>query len=209
MFPHKRHGAAGNHGVELGPGAGRFPRRSLTTTPRSYDEAVDVVEFGALSAAQRAELEGDEEDPFDADGSELCWRGKDRHVGLQDQDGRLVASAGFVLAEIEVAGGPPTPVVGIGGVIVAAPYRGQGLANRIIGEALRHASTLGPAIAILFCHRNRAGLYHRHQFTEIPPPVTVEQPDGCFEMPQVAMWRAIRAGCSLPCGKVKLLGLPF
>ncbi len=170
---------------------------------------VRVVEFGGLSDAQRAELEGDEEDPFDARGTQLSWRGKDHHVGLQDEDGRLVASTGLLLAEIRVDGGVATPVVGIGGVIVAAPYRGQGLANRIIGEALRHASRLGPGIAILFCHRNRSGLYLRHQFTEILPPVLVEQPQGWVEMPQVAMWRALRAGCSLPRGKVKLLGLPF
>lgn len=170
---------------------------------------MEVIEFGGLSDAQRAELEGDEEDPFDARGTLLQWRAKDRHVGLQDPDGRLIASTGLVLAEIAVDDGPPTPVVGIGGVIVTARHRGKGVANRVIEEALRHASTLGPGLAILFCHRNRAGLYVRHRFTEIPPPVTVEQPHGFVEMPQVAMWRSIRKGCSLPQGQVKLLSLPF
>jgi GNAT superfamily N-acetyltransferase len=170
---------------------------------------VEVVEFGALNDGQRAELEGNEEDPFDARGTRLMWRAKDRHVGLQDGDGRLVASTGLVLAEIEVGDGPPTPVVGFGGVIVTAHRRGQGLANRVIGEALRLASTLGPALAILFCHRDRAGLYERHRFTEIPPPVMVQQPDGFVEMPQVAMWRPIRDGGTLSPGRVKLLSLPF
>ncbi len=170
---------------------------------------MEVVEFGALTESRRAELEGDEEDPFDARGTQLCWRAKDRHVALQDRDGRLVASSGLLLTEIQVDDGPPTPVVGIGGVIVAAPYRGRGLANRIIEATLQRAATLGPALAILFCHRDRAGLYERHRFAEIPPPVMVQQPDGCVEIPQVAMWRAIRDGGSLPPGRVKLNSLPF
>jgi predicted GNAT family N-acyltransferase len=170
---------------------------------------VELVEFGALTESQRAELEGDEEDPFDTRGTQLWWRAKDRHVALQDPDGRLIASAGLVLAEIQVDDGGVTPVVGIGGVIVAARCRGRGLANRIIDEALRRASTLGPPLALLFCHRDRAGLYERHRFAEITPPVIVQQPDGFAPIPQVAMWRAIRAGASLPPGQVKLNSLPF
>jgi predicted GNAT family N-acyltransferase len=170
---------------------------------------VDVVEFGGLTDAYRAELEGDEDDPFDARGTDLSWRRKDRHVALRGVDGRLVASAGLLLAELQVADGPTTPVVGIGGVFVKAAHRGQGLGDRVIVEALRRAATLGPDIAILFCHRNRAGLYVRHEFVEIPPPVLVQQPDGFVEIPQVAMWRTLRDGASLSAGRVKLLSLPF
>jgi GNAT superfamily N-acetyltransferase len=101
------------------------------------------------------------------------------------------------------------PVVGVGGVIVAAPHRGQGLATRVIVEALRRAATLGPDVAMLFCHRDRVGLYRRHQFVEIFPPVFVDQPGGLIEMPMVAMWRTIRAGVELPAGRVVVCGLPF
>jgi predicted GNAT family N-acyltransferase len=167
------------------------------------------VEFGRLDDRRRAELEGNEVDPFDAAGNELRWRSKDRHVALRDPDGRLVASAGLVVADVQVAQGALFPVVGIGGVIVAAPHRGKGLANRVIVEALRRAATLGPSIAMLFCHRDRAGLYLRHQFVEISPPVFVEQPGGLVEMPMVAMWRAIRAGAELPSGRVIVRSLPF
>ena len=79
----------------------------------------------------------------------------------------------------------------------------------MVVEALRRAATLGPALAILFCHRDRAGLYLRHEFAEIPPPVLVQQPGGFAEIPQVAMWRALREGASLSPGKVRLLSLPF
>jgi predicted GNAT family N-acyltransferase len=171
---------------------------------------MEVVEFGALTEAYRAELEGDEEDPFDVRGTELRWRRKDRHVALRGDDGRLVASTGLLVAEIQVGDGPPIPVVGIGGVIVAAAHRGQGLADRVVTEALRRAAAMGPDLAILFCHRDRAGLYLRHLFSEIEPPVLVQQPDGFAEIPQVAMWRTLREGASLPpAGQVRLLSLPF
>ncbi len=168
-----------------------------------------VVEFGALTDAYRAELEGDEDDPFDGRDIPLVFRPKDRHVALRGPDGRLVASTGLLLAEIQVDEGPVIPVVGIGGVFVVARCRGQGLSTRVIVEALRRAATLGPDIVILFCHRNRAGLYVRHEFVEIPPPVLVEQPGGFVEVPQVAMWRTLHDGASLPPGQVKLLSFPF
>lgn len=170
---------------------------------------MEVIEFGPLTDAYRAELEGDEIDPFDARRTELRWRRKERHVALRGDDGRLVASTGLLLAEIQVGDGPVTPVVGIGGVFVAAAHRGQGLANRVIVEALRRAAALGPDLVILFCHRDRAGLYVRHQFAEIAPPVLVQQPEGFVEIPQVAMWRALHNRATLPAGQVKLLSLPF
>ena len=174
-----------------------------------YDGPMEVVEFGRLSDAQRAELEGDEEDPFDSAGNTLRWRPKDRHVALRADDGRLVASAGLVLAEVEVGGTGPIPIVGIGGVLVSAACRGRGLGNRVITEILDRAASTGRELALLFCHRNRAGLYERHAFAEVPPPVLVEQPGGPVEMSMVTMWRALREDRKLPEGKLVLRGLPF
>ena len=170
---------------------------------------MDVVRFGRLNDAQRAELEGDEVDPFDAAGSTLRWRGKDHHVALRAPDGRLVASAGLLVADAQIGDRAVVPLVGIGGVFVSAAHRGQGLAERVIVEALRFAATLGPDVAVLFCHSDRAGLYDRHGFVEIDPPVFVQQPNGFVEVPQVAMWRAIRDGALLPDGQVTLRSLPF
>ncbi len=170
---------------------------------------MDVVEFGPLTDGLRAELEGDEEDPFDAAGNTLRWRPKDRHVALRGDDGHLVASAGLVLTEVQVDDGEPIPVVGIGGVFVAQANRGQGLGRRVITEVLARAAELGPDLALLFCHRNRAGLYERHDFVEVPPPVLVEQRDGRVEIPMVTMWRALREGAELPPGRMALLSRPF
>ena len=168
-----------------------------------------MVEFGRLTEDIRAELEGNEKDPFDAAGNTLQWRPKDRHIALRGGDGRLVASAGLVLAEIQVGDGPPIAVVGIGGVLVSQAHRGAGLGRRVIVEVLARAATLGPELALLFCHRNRAGLYERHDFMEAPTPVLVEQPEGRVELPMVTMWRPLRDGAELPAGRLVLLGLPF
>lgn len=170
---------------------------------------MDVVEFGPLTDTVRAELEGDEEDPFDAAGNTLQWRPKARHVALRHEDGQLVASAGLVLAEVQVDDGEPIPVVGIGGVIVSQPYRGQGLGRRVITEVVARAATMGPDLALLFCHPDRAALYERHDFARVPPPVLVEQPDGRVEIPMVTMWRPLREGSALPAGQVVLRSLPF
>ena len=176
---------------------------------RAYDEPVDVLELGRLSDSQRAELQAGEDDPFDAAGNTLHWRAKDRHVVLRQPDGRLVASAGLVLGDLQVADRPKMPFAGIGGVFVSAPYRGQGLGDQVIIEALRRAATLGPEVVLLFCHRDRAGLYERHGFTEIDPLVLVQQPDGLVAVPLVAMWRATGEDVTLPSGQVTVHSLPF
>ena len=172
---------------------------------------MDVIEFGELRPAQRTELEGDELDPFESArlATPLVWRPKDRHVALCAEDGKLVASVGLVLAEVAIGDRSVIPVIGIGGVIVAASHRGQGLSTRVITEALNRATELGPSVALLFCHRDRVGLYARHGFFELPPPVRVQQPSGLIEMPMVSMWRPLRAGANLDRGPVTLRGLPF
>jgi GNAT superfamily N-acetyltransferase len=172
-------------------------------------DALEVVVFGPLSESQRAELEAGEEDPFDGAGNTLAFRPKDQHVALREADGRLVASTGFVLADLTVDDGPGVPFVGIGGVFVTAERRGQGLGKRILEEALRFAGTLGPDFALLFCHRDRSGLYLRHGFTEVEPPVLVEQPSGHAEIPLVTMWRPVGKGATPPPGRVSVRTLPF
>ena len=170
---------------------------------------LEVVELGRLTESQRAELVAAEEDPFDAAGNTLRWRRKDRHVALRRSDGRLVASAGLVLGELQAEDEARHAFVGIGGVFVTARYRGRGLGRRIVSEALRHARTLGPEIALLFCHRDRAALYERHGFVKVEPPVLVEQPGGYAEVSLVTMWRTLRRAPALPPGGLTIHSLPF
>ncbi len=167
-----------------------------------------LVDFGDLTTADRAELEGDESDPFDTAAATLQFRPKERHVGLRDQSGRLVASTGMTLADVEVDG-VRFPVVGLGGVIVNAEHRGRGLARRVVGAALDRARSMGPDFIVLFCHPNRIGLYSRLGFARLPEPVLVKQPVGYAAMTQRTMWQALRPSASWPSGRTVIHTLPF
>jgi predicted N-acetyltransferase YhbS len=169
---------------------------------------MEVVEFGRLTDAQRAELEGDEHDPFDAEGTTLRFRPKDHHVALRDDRGRLIASAGLLTTEVEVAREHFT-AVGLGGAIVNAECRGRGLARRVVQESLDRARTMGPAFVILFCHGDRVGLYERLGFSKVGSPVSVRQPDGFADMPQHMMWYPLHPQASWPTGIVIVHDLPF
>jgi predicted N-acetyltransferase YhbS len=169
---------------------------------------VELVEFGRLTPEIRADLEGDEDDPFDSRGITLVYRPKEQHVALRGESGRIVASTGMVVVDVTVAE-TRFPVVGIGGVIVSAAQRGRGLSRDVLTAALDRAAALGPAFALLFCHDDRAGLYERFGFSTVPPPVLVEQPDGIREVPQRTMVRPLRDGATWPAGPVRVLSLPF
>jgi predicted N-acetyltransferase YhbS len=170
---------------------------------------VELVEFGRLTDQARADVEGDEPDPFDAAGNTLTYRAKDRHVALRGEDGHIVASTGMLEIDVEVAA-DRFGAVGIGGVIVNARHRGRGLARELVGAALDRARTLGPRFALLFCHQDRAGLYERLGFAYVTAAVTVQQPCGrSAEMPQRTMWRALAPGATWPDGPVSVLSLPF
>ena len=69
------------------------------------DGALTVIEFGDLSHRRRAQLWGDDPDPYDMAGDTLQWQPKRRHVGLQNGDGHLVASAGLVTTQLRAADG--------------------------------------------------------------------------------------------------------
>ena len=167
-----------------------------------------MVEFGSLTDEHRRALEGDELDPFDTAGIELRFRPKDRHVGLRNESGLLVASTGMIVVDVEVEG-RRFPVVGLGGVIVSAPYRGRGLARQVVDAALAVARSLGPQFAILFCHESRAGLYRKLGFVELAGDVRVQQPNGYEPMTQQAMWIALNEQGTWPSGEVIVHSLPF
>jgi GNAT superfamily N-acetyltransferase len=170
---------------------------------------VQLVRFGRLPSELWNELVAGEEDPFEHGDSQIEWRRKEHHVVLRDDAGAPVASAGLVVAEVD-AGGGSFAVVGIGGVIVAQRFRGQGHARTLLAAAIEDAGRLGPELAMLFALPSRAGLYRKLGFAEIDVPVRVQQPGGPVTMdPELGMWRALRPGATWPCGPVSLLGPPF
>jgi predicted N-acetyltransferase YhbS len=169
---------------------------------------MEIVEFEHMTTGRRDELEGDEDDPFDAAEATLRFQRKERHVGLRTESGRLVASAGMLIVEVDVAG-ERFRVVGLGGVIVNAAHRRRGLARTVVGEAIARARTLGPRFMILFCHDNRQGLYRRLGFEEVERPVMVQQPEAYVEMPMTTMRRALATDANWPDGRLAVHGLPF
>jgi predicted GNAT family N-acyltransferase len=168
-----------------------------------------LVDLGGLTEEQYAELVGDEEDPWGAASIPLQWRPKDRHVAVCDGDGKLVAAAGLVVVRVQFGGQQPIAVVGIGGVIVAAPHRRRGLGCQVISAVVRRAHDMGPDLAMLFCRPALVELYRQHGFDEVPGPVLVDQPSGVVEMPCVTMWRPLKPDANFAAGAVKLHGLPF
>jgi predicted N-acetyltransferase YhbS len=170
---------------------------------------MEPVEFGLLTEEQREQLEGDERDPWDAARvPPMEWRAKDQHVGLRDERGRLVANAGLLVVEVEVAG-RHFDVVGLGGVIVNQRHRGSGLSLRVLEAALAKAAALGPDFVLLFCHDDRMGLYRRLGFDEVLNQVFVRSNGGQVAMPMRTMWRPLRPGARWPDGRVAVQSRPF
>jgi predicted GNAT family N-acyltransferase len=167
---------------------------------------MELVELpGDHSEAERAQLADGEHDAYElADLVLPPGRSKDRRYALRDEDGRLIASAGVLRADVEVAGAV-FGVVGIGGVIVTRSRRGQGLFRRVMEPALAAAAREGPDFALLFCLRKNAPLYAKLGFHTIPDPVTSTG----IVIPLETMWRPLTTGAQWPPGPVTLLGPMF
>lgn len=147
-------------------------------------------------------------DPFEVGDVSLQFRPKDRHVALQDGDGSVVASTGWVVVEAEVAG-ERFAVLGIGGVIVRTEFRRRGLAREVVEAAIARARAPEARFALLFSRPDRAKLYERLGFREVAGDVLVEQPDGQAVMSLETMWRPLRPGEIWPEGALVVHSLPF
>jgi GNAT superfamily N-acetyltransferase len=170
---------------------------------------MDVIEIAAPSAAEQAALIDGEREPWGPLGERLRWREKDRRVGIRAGDGRLLATAGAVLAEVSIERRGRFQVVGLGGLFVTRRARGTGLLERLVGPLIEIAAAMGPEVAMLFCRPELVERYRDHGFVEIAAPVWVDQPEGRVEMPLCSMWRALRDGAGWPPGRVDVHGLPF
>ncbi|MGW2249668.1 GNAT family N-acetyltransferase [Kitasatospora sp. NPDC001660] len=170
---------------------------------------VEAVRLSEYTRADQDEILGPGDDPFGVARTGLAFRPKDVHFGVRAADGRLVAHTGLLPLPLTV-GDVDVEAVGVGGVAVAADRRGGGLARAVVGAALDHARTLGPAYALLFCRPPLVGLYERLGFREVPGEVTVEQPGGRLAvMPLHTMWAPLREGADWPEGAVRLWSLPM
>ena len=166
---------------------------------------MELVELpGDHSDAERAQLIDGEQDAYELAALVLPpGQPKDRRFALRDE-GRLVASAGILRAEV-VVGTEHFPVIGIGGVIVTRSRRGEGLFRRVMEPALEAAAQAGPDFALLFCLRKNAPLYAKLGFITLRDPVTSTG----IVIPLDTMWRPLTPGAQWPEGPVTLLGPMF
>ncbi len=168
-----------------------------------------MVELDRLSESYWEELVAGEPEPFGGVGETLSWRDKTRNIGVREDDGRLVAAAGAVLAEVKVGNEEPFPVVGLGGLLVTHTARGRGLARLLCAHLLEIAREFDVQRAMLFCMPKLMPLYSEMGFVAIEAPVWVDQPRGRIEMPMSAMWSPLSGDVNWPSGRVDLVGEPF
>jgi GNAT superfamily N-acetyltransferase len=170
---------------------------------------MQLVELDSLAEPYWEELVAGEHQPWGSVGEELAWRDKSRNIGVRDDDGRLLAAGGVVVAEVQVGQGPPFEVAGLGGLIVTRSARGRGLARLLARHLLVVAGEFGTQRAMLFCRPQLMALYGTLGFTPIEAPVWADQPGGRIEMPLPAMWKTLGGDARWPVGRVELLGEPF
>jgi predicted N-acetyltransferase YhbS len=168
-----------------------------------------LVELDRLSEPYWEELVAGEYEPFGGIGESLVWRDKARNIGVREDDGRLVAAGGVVLAEVKIGQELPFEVAGLGGLIVTRSARGRGLARLLCQSLIELASDIEVRRAMLFCLPKLMPLYGKFGFVAIDAPVWAEQPEGRIEMPLPAMWKALSSDADWPSGRVELLGEPF
>jgi GNAT superfamily N-acetyltransferase len=174
-----------------------------------YSGAMRLVELDRLSEPYWEELVAGESEPFGGVGEELVWRDKTRNIGIREDDGRLVAAGGVVLADVQIGNESSFQVAGLGGLIVTRNARGRGLARMLSLSLLEIASELKVERAMLFCLPRLMALYGKFGFVPIDALVWADQPGGRIEMPMPAMWKALGNDASWPPGIVTLVGEPF
>lgn len=168
-----------------------------------------LVELDRLSEPYWEELVAGEQEPFGGIGESLLWRDKTRNIGVREDDGRLVAAAGVVLAEVKIEHEPPFEVAGLGGLMVTRNARGRGLARMLCQRLIELAGELEVRRAMLFCLPKLMPFYREFDFVTIDASVWADQPGGRIEMPLQAMWKALEGETDWPSGRVELQGEPF
>ncbi|MGW7204292.1 GNAT family N-acetyltransferase [Streptomyces sp. NPDC054837] len=152
-------------------------------------------------------MTGAVEDPFEVAAYGVTARDKDVHFGVRSE-GRLVAHAGLVEADVEV-GERRLRVAGLGGVVVAPGMRGHGLARLVVDTAVAHARGTGAEFGLLFCLPDRVELYEKLGWRVLPGGMRVEQPGGVVDHPLRTMWTPLADGAVWPQGPARLRSLPM
>jgi predicted N-acetyltransferase YhbS len=168
---------------------------------------MDFIEVEAFSPAEAMALADGEADPYGTANLDITWAPKDRHVVLVE-NGRVVAHAGFLPIEVEVAS-KRSAGVGLGSVMVHRALRGRHVGERLVEETTAHMRQMNRPFAMLFCRDVRLAFYERLGWRRISGEVTVDQDGGPVVMPLSSCWLSFEEGAPPPSGDLRVLGLPF
>jgi GNAT superfamily N-acetyltransferase len=201
----------------VGPTKGRWSRElaagifavvALQVQGVGYIPVMELVDLPDFGPDEYDEIVDGEEDPFGTEHLGIEWCPKDCHVGLED-DGRLVAHAGWLTTDARMANGELIEVLGLGGVMLHRRYRGSGVGRLVVTGAMDRMRRQSAVIAMLFCRPERLRFYGDLGWFPITEPVTVGQPGGSIVMPLRTCWLPLTQGTILPVGAIEFPGLPF
>jgi predicted N-acetyltransferase YhbS len=170
--------------------------------------SMEIVELSEFGAEEYDQIVDGEHDPYGTDQLAIEWKEKSGHVALVD-DGRILAHAGWVPADVRAGTGKQLPIVGLGGVMVHRDHRGRGLGHRVVSAAMERMGRLGRPVGMLFCRTQRVPFYERLGWQALAAPVTADQPSGAVVMPLVTCWTPLTDGATVPTSELHVEGLPF
>ncbi len=173
-----------------------------------YLGLVEVRELTNVGPDEYEQIVDGEKDPYGTDHLGMDWKEKTGHVALI-QEGRIIAHAGWVPADLRVASGERLRIVGLGGVMVHRQHRGMGLGHQLVAVAMDRMGQLGVPIGMLFCRAQRVPFYESLGWHPTGENVTADQPGGAVEMPLVTCWTPFVDGAALPSSALHIEGLPF
>jgi predicted N-acetyltransferase YhbS len=169
---------------------------------------VELIDLPEFSPADYRQIVGDEPDPFGTDQLGISWRAKSDHVGLM-VEGRLIAHAGWVAADMRTESGVTLEVLGLGSVLVHRDRRGRGLGRQLVAGTMEKMRARDVSMAVLFCRTERLPFHRRLGWLPVEADVTVGQPDGTIVMPLLTCWVPLVEGAVMPAGDLQVEGLPF
>jgi predicted GNAT family N-acyltransferase len=163
--------------------------------------------LGPLPESLRTELIEGEVDPWGIEESGFTFASKEHFVIAQDGE-QPVAAAGWLSRDV-VVGGEAVAAAGLGGVLVRASRRGEGLVRAVTSEAMQSAAKARRTHGILLCKPQLQSLWAHLGWAPIASAVTFTDSDREHRRwPLVAMARPL-GDEPWPSGEVDLGGPPF
>jgi predicted acetyltransferase len=139
-----------------------MPLELQRVTDDNFDDWARAVERGFLGELDDEDLPG--------------WRSvlqpRDRFIGMQDDDGRWIATAGALPYRMSIPGGDRVGCAGVTVITVRSDHRRQGLLTTMMGTLLDDARHAGEPFAALLA--SEGGIYGRYGYGPSAPSVDFE-----------------------------------